>query len=124
MPIPIDVRDAKGKSVYRNDIPGSSRRWRGAAAAAGRRRRWVNDQVAAAGKPAGRGEGRRSAGTVAGAAAQVDVSAPKLEGIPSPGSPPRRRRQRSGEDQRSSCSSRVARRGGRWSPPGAGAIDG
>ena len=53
MPIAIDVLDAKGKSVYRNDIPGIEP----ALAAvpfipAGGEADWVHDQVLATGKPA------------------------------------------------------------------------
>ena len=61
VPIAIDVLDAKGKSVYRNDIPGIEP----ALAAvpfipAGGDAVWVNDQVLAAGKPdTVEGDGRR-----------------------------------------------------------------
>lgn len=84
VPIAIDVLDAKGTSVYRNDIPGIEP----ALAAvpfipAGGEVEWVHDQVLATGKPAKVevkvGEGGRSFG---GELPQISVSEPKLEGDP------------------------------------------
>ncbi len=84
VPLLIDVLDAKGKSVYRNDIPGIEP----ALAAvpfipAGGDVAWVHDQVLATGKPV-------EAKAIVGAGAEefsgeppaVSVSEPKLEGDP------------------------------------------
>lgn len=84
VPIAIDVLDAKGKSVYRNDSPGIE----SALAAvpfipAGGETEWVHDQILAAGKPVkvevkvGAG-GERSAGE----RPEISVTDPKLEGDP------------------------------------------
>lgn len=84
VPIAIDVLDAKGKSVYRNDIPGIEP----ALAAvpfipAGGEAEWVHDQVLAAGRPVEVevevGEGGRP---FDGELPPVTVSDPKLEGDP------------------------------------------
>jgi hypothetical protein len=84
VPIAIDVLDAKGKSVYRNDIPGIEP----ALAAvpfipAGGEVEWVHDQVLAGGVPAKVevkvGEGGRP---FDGEVPAVTVSEPKLEGDP------------------------------------------
>ncbi len=84
VPILIDVLDAKGKSVYRNDIPGIEP----ALAAipfipADGKVNWVHDQVLAARKPA-KVEVTVGAGgeAVSGELPAVLVSAPKLEGDP------------------------------------------
>ena len=53
MPIAIDVLDAKGKSVYENDIPGIEPALAAVPfIAAGADVDWVHDQVLAVGKPA------------------------------------------------------------------------
>jgi hypothetical protein len=84
VPIAIDVRDAKGKSVYRNDIPGIEP----ALAAvpfvpAHGETEWVHDQVLATGVPAEVevkvGEGGEA---FDGEQPRISVSAPKLEGDP------------------------------------------
>lgn len=84
VPIAIDVLDAKGKSVYRNDIPGIEP----ALAAvpfipAGGKVEWVHDQVLATGKPAKVevkvGEGGEP---FSGEQPRISVSDPKLEGDP------------------------------------------
>jgi len=84
VPIAIDVLDAKGKSVYRNDIPGIEP----ALAAvpyipAGGETEWVHDQILASGKPAKVevkvGEGGQP---FSGELPSVSVSVPKIEGDP------------------------------------------
>jgi hypothetical protein len=84
VPIAIDVLDAKGKSVYRNDIPGIEP----ALAAvpfipAGGETEWVHDQILATGKPAKVkvvvGEGGQP---FDGELPKTSVSAPKIEGDP------------------------------------------
>jgi hypothetical protein len=84
VPILIDVLDVKGKSVYRNDLPGIEP----ALAAvpfvpAGGDVAWVHDQILATGEPA---EVKVTVGAggerVSGGRAEVSVSEPKLEGDP------------------------------------------
>lgn len=84
VPIAIDVLDAKGKSVYRNDIPGVEP----ALAAvpfipAHGETEWVHDQILATGKPTTVevkvGEGGEP---FSGKQPQISVSEPKLEGDP------------------------------------------
>jgi hypothetical protein len=84
VPILVDVLDVKGKSVYRNDIPGIEP----ALAAvpfipAGGDVAWVHDQVLAVGKPAAVkvtvGAGGEEA---SGEQPRVSVTEPKLEGDP------------------------------------------
>lgn len=84
VPIAIDVLDAKGKSVYRNDIPGIEP----ALAAvpyipAGGETEWVHDQILATGKPASVevkvGEGGE---TFAGVQPQIAITEPEIDGDP------------------------------------------
>lgn len=84
VPIAIDVLDAKGKSVYANDIPGLEPALTSIPyVAAGEEATWVNDQVLASGKP-------ESVEVTVGAEAApfggkvpaFTVSDPKLEGDP------------------------------------------
>lgn len=84
VPIAIDVLDAAGKSVYRNDIPGIEP----ALAAvpfipAGGETEWVHDQILATGKPVAVdvkvGEGGEP---FKGEEPQISVSAAKIEGDP------------------------------------------
>ena len=80
----IDVLDAKGRSVYRNDIPGIEP----ALAAvpyvrAGGEAIWVHDQVLATGEPASvKVRVGATDQTFAGELPAVSVSEPKLEGDP------------------------------------------
>jgi len=84
VPILIDVLDAEGRSVYRNDIPGIEP----ALAAipfvpAGGEVTWVHDQVLATGKPASvEVTLGASDASFSGEQPQVSVSEPKLEGDP------------------------------------------
>jgi len=84
VPIAIDVRDATGKSVYRNDLPGledalTSIPYVSAGGAAA----WVHDQVLASGRPASVkvvvGAGGRP---VAADPPRFTATPPKLEGDP------------------------------------------
>lgn len=84
VPIAIDVLDAKGKSVYRNDIPGIEPALAAVPfIAAGEEVEWVHDQVLAAGKPAKVevtvGEGGEP---FAGTRPRISISQPELEGDP------------------------------------------
>ncbi len=84
VPIAIDVLDAKGKSVYRNDLPGLEPALTAVPfIPAGGEVAWVNDQILATGKPA-KVEARVGASdeSYSGEQPQVSVSEPKLEGDP------------------------------------------
>ncbi len=126
VPILIDVRDAKGKSVYRNDIPGIEP----ALAAvpylrAGEEVDWVNDQIIADGKPS-KVEVKvgAEADTFDGEIPAVDVSEPKLTGDPVSGIEATGGVvNRTGEDQGRLLLYVVARRGGAVVAAGRGAID-
>ncbi len=84
VPIAIDVLDARGRSVYRNDIPGIEP----ALAAvplvpAGADAIWVHDQVLASGRPDSlKVKVGASDVTTSRKQPQVSVSEPKLEGDP------------------------------------------
>ena len=84
VPILIDVLDAKGKSVYRNDIPGIEP----ALAAvpyipAGGDANWVNDQVQASGRPESvKVKVGTGGGSYSGPMPEIDVSPPTIEGDP------------------------------------------
>lgn len=84
VPIAVDVRDTKGASVYKNDVPGLEPALTAIPfVAAGSTVTWVNDQVLATGKP-------KTVKVVVGAGGtpfegeQPDITAtePKLEGDP------------------------------------------
>ncbi len=84
VPISIDVLDKKGKSVYRNDVPGIEPALAAVPfIAAGSDADWVDDQVLTAGRPARVevevGEGGKP---FEGTPPKVDVSAPSVEGDP------------------------------------------
>ncbi len=126
VPIALDVLDAKGRSVYRNDAPGLEQALvavpfipaRGDAV-------WVNDQVLAVGKPVAAevkvGVGGRP---FDGEQPEIDVSAPKLEGDPTSGVVADGDIvNRSGEDQNRFLIYGVARQGGRVVAAGRGAIE-
>lgn len=126
VPILIDVLDAKGKSVYRNDAPGIEP----ALAAvpfipAGGDVDWVHDQVLAIGKPA-KVEVTVGAGGEAVSAEQpeVSVSAPKLEGDPYTGvAAGGEVINESGEDIERLLLYAVARKGSKVVAAGRGAIE-
>lgn len=82
VPIAIDVRDAKGRSVYKNDIPGIEP----ALAAvpfipAGGYVDWVHDQILATGKPASVKVKVGVGGTpLTGEQPKIAITEPKIEG--------------------------------------------
>jgi hypothetical protein len=84
VPIAIDVLDARGRSVYRNDIPGIEP----ALAAvpfieAGGDAEWVHDQILATGRPASVKVTVGAGGVpFEGEQPRITVSEPKLEGDP------------------------------------------
>ena len=126
VPIGIDVLDAKGKSVYRNDIPGIEP----ALAAipfipAGGETEWVHDQVLATGKPA-RVEVKVGEGgePFDGEVPEVAVSEPQIEGDPYSGLLAGGNvENESGEDLERLLLYAVATRGGKVVAAGRGAIE-
>ena len=126
VPIAIDVRDAKGKSVYRNDIPGIEP----ALAAvplipAGGETDWVHDQILATGAPA-RVEVKVGEGgePFKGEQPQISVSEPKLEGDPYSGVLAGGNvENQSGEDLERLLLYAVATKGGEVVAAGRGAIE-
>jgi hypothetical protein len=126
VPILIDVLDADGRSVYRNDIPGIEP----ALAAvpfipAGGEVTWVHDQVLSTGKPAKAkvivGAGGEPAD---GERPEVSVSEPELEGDPYTGvAASGEVVNESGEDVERLLLYAVARKGGRIVAAGRGAIE-
>jgi hypothetical protein len=126
VPILIDVRDAKGKSVYRNDIPGiepalASIPYVPAHGDA----EWVNDQVLATGTPKSV-EVKVGAGGEAfsGEIPDIEVSEPTLEGDPVSGlSATGTVVNRSGAEQGRLLLYAVARRGSQVIAAGRGAIE-
>lgn len=126
VPIAIDVLDAKGKSVYRNDIPGIEP----ALAAvpfipAGGETVWLHDQILATGKPAKVevkvGEGGEP---FSGEQPKVSVSEPKVEGDPYSGLLAGGNvENQSGEDLERLLLYAVATKGGEIVAAGRGAIE-
>lgn len=126
VPIAIDVLDAKGKSVYRNDIPGIEP----ALAAvpfipAGGDTAWVHDQILATGKPA-KVEVKVGAGgkPFTGKQPRVSVSEPKVEGDPFSGVLAGGNvENQSGEDLERLLLYAIATKGGKIVAAGRGAIE-
>jgi hypothetical protein len=126
VPIAIDVLDAKGRSVYRNDIPGIEP----ALAAvpfieAGGEAEWVHDQILATGRPAKVevkvGEGGEP---FSGEQPKISVSEPKLEGDPYSGVLAGGNvENESGEDLERLLLYAVATKGGKVVAAGRGAIE-
>jgi hypothetical protein len=126
VPILIEVTNSKGKSFYKNDIPGIEP----ALAAipyipAHGDAEWVNDQVLGVGVPksvkvtVGTG-----GGTYSGALPEIEVSQPKLEGDPVSGiSATGDVVNKTGKDQRRLLLYVVARRGNEVVAAGRGAIE-
>ncbi len=84
VPILIEVLDAKGKSVYKNDLPGIDPNLAAVPyIAAGGDTDWVDDQVLATGKPKSvKVKVGASTDSFSGAPPEIQVSAPTLEGDP------------------------------------------
>ncbi len=126
VPILVDVLDARGRSVYRNDIPGIEP----ALATvpfipAGGEVTWVHDQVLPTGKPAKARVTVGAGGVPAdGERPTVSVSEPKLEGDPYTGvAASGDVVNESGEDVERLLLYAVARKGGRIVAAGRGAIE-
>ena len=126
VPIAIDVLDAKGKSVYRNDIPGIEPALASVPfIAAGSDVDWVHDQILATGKPA-KVEVKVGAGgePFTGTAPKVEVSNPRVQGDPYSGLLAGGNVvNESGEDLQRLLLYAVARDGGRIVAAGRGAIE-
>jgi hypothetical protein len=126
VPIAIDVRDAKGKSVYKNDLAGLETALtaipyvpaNGSAV-------WVNDQVLATGKPQDVKVIVGAGGTaVSGAVPKFTATAPKLEGDPYSGVVAGGNvENESGEKNDRVLVYAVARQGGKVVAAGRGAIE-
>jgi hypothetical protein len=84
VPILIDVLDAKGRSVYRNDIPGIEPTLAAVPyIPAGGDANWVNDQVQASGKPQSvKVKVGAGGGSYSGPMPEIEVSSPVIEGDP------------------------------------------
>jgi hypothetical protein len=122
VPVALDVLDAKGKSVYRNDAPGLEQALVSIPyIPAGGDAVWVNDQVLATGAPA-RAEVKVgvSPNTFSGELPDIEVSEPTLEagGIASGDVV-----NRTGEDQKRLLIYAVARRGGEIVAAGRAAFE-
>lgn len=126
VPIAIDVLDAKGKSVYRNDIPGIEPALAAVPfIAAGGEADWVHDQILATGKPAKVevkvGEGGKP---FSGEQPKIAVSEPKIEGDPYSGLLAGGNvENESGEDLDRLLLYAVATKGGKVVAAGRGAIE-
>jgi hypothetical protein len=126
VPIAIDVLDAKGKSVYRNDIPGIEPALAAVPfIAAGGEAEWVHDQILATGKPAKVevtvGEGGEP---FTGEQPRIAVSEPRLEGDPYSGVLAGGEvENESGEDLERLLLYAVATKGGEIVAAGRGAIE-
>jgi hypothetical protein len=126
VPIAIDVLDAKGKSVYENDIPGIEPALAAVPfIAAGSYVDWVHDQVLATGKPANVEVTVGEGGTpFTGAQPMVEVSEPRIEGDPYSGLLAGGNVvNESGEDVERLLLYAVARRGNEIVAAGRGAIE-
>jgi hypothetical protein len=126
VPILVDVRDAKGKSVYTNDIPGIEP----ALAAvpyvpAGGDVEWVNDQVLASGRPKSvKVKVGVSSDSYSGPLPEIEVSSPQIEGDPVSGIQATGRVvNATGEEQERLLLYAIARKGGEVVAAGRGAID-
>ncbi|MBK5221253.1 MAG: hypothetical protein JJE35_15960 [Thermoleophilia bacterium] len=122
VPIALDVLDAKGRSVYRNDAPGLEQ----ALVAipyipAGADALWINDQILASGKPAtAKVKVGVSPNSFSGELPEIEVSAPEIEaGRIASGQVVNR----TGKDQNRLLLYAVARRGNEIVAAGRGAFE-
>ncbi len=126
VPILIEVTNTKGKSFYKNDIPGIEPSLAAVPyIPAHGDAEWVNDQVLGVGKPksvkvtVGAG-----GGTYSGKLPEIEVSQPKLEGDPVSGiSATGDVVNKTGEDQRRLLLYVVARKGNEVVAAGRGALE-
>lgn len=126
VPILIDVRDAKGKSLYRNDVPGIEPALASVPyIPAGGDTEWVNDQVLAAGKPKSvKVRVGESSDSYPGEQPDIAVSPAKVEGDPVSGIEATGTViNKTGTDQERLLLYAVARKGDRIVAAGRGAIE-
>jgi len=126
VPILIDVLDAKGKSLYKNDIPGIEP----ALAAipyipAGGDAEWVNDQVLASVKPKSvKVKVGASTDSYSGEIPEIEVSEPTIEGDPVSGLEATGTVvNRTGSEQERLLLYAIGRKGGKVVAAGRGAIE-
>jgi hypothetical protein len=122
VPIAVDVLDAKGKSVYKNDEPGLEQALVSIPyLAADSDGVWVNDQILATGKPATAKVKVGVGGTpFSGEQPNIEVTEPHLEsGMIASGEVINR----TGEDQKRFLLYAVARQGGKIVAAGRGAFE-
>jgi len=126
VPILIEVSDAKGRSVYTNDIPGIEPALAHVPfIAAGGDAEWVNDQVLASGKPKTvKVTVGADARPYSGTEPRLEVSPPRIEGDPASGIEAAGTViNRSGEDQERLLLYAIARRGDTIVAAGRGALE-
>ncbi|HEY5976404.1 MAG TPA: hypothetical protein VIT85_00995 [Solirubrobacterales bacterium] len=84
VPVLIDVRDKKGRSVYRNDVPGLEQALTAIPyVPANGDAEWVNDQILASGEPASvKVKIGASTSSFAGELPDIEVTEPTLKGDP------------------------------------------
>ncbi len=126
VPILIEVLDAKGKSVYKNDLPGIESNLSAVPyIAAGGDTDWVDDQVLATGKPKSvKVKVGESSDSYSGALPEIQVSAPKIEGDPVSGIEATGTVvNRTGEEQGQLLLYAIGTRGGKVVAAGRGAIE-
>jgi hypothetical protein len=126
VPILIDVRDTKGKSVYSNDIPGIEPALAAVSyISAGGDTTWVHDQVLASGKPKSvKVKVGASTSSYSGELPEIEVSEPTIEGDPVSGIEAAGTVvNRTGEEQKRLLLYAIARVGGKVVAAGRGAID-
>lgn len=126
VPILIDVRDAKGKSVYTNELPGLETALTAIPfVEAGGTAVWIHDQVLATGKPKAVEVTVGEGGTpFDGTVPEFTVGEPKLEGDPTSGQvADGDAENKSGEENERLLLYAIARRGGEVTAAGRGAIE-
>jgi hypothetical protein len=126
VPIAIDVRDANGRSVYRNDLAGLEPALTSIPYVEAREEAtWVHDQVLATGKPESVEVTVGEGGTpYAGEVPELKVTGPKLEGDPYSGALAGGNVENgSGSQLERVLLYAVARKGGRVVAAGRGAIE-
>ena len=126
VPILIEVLDAKGKSVYKNDIPGIEPALAAIPyIAAGGDAEWVNDQVQASGKPRSvKVKVGASGESYSGEMPEIEVSEPQIEGDPVSGLEATGTVvNRTGGEQERLLLYAIGRRGGKVVAAGRGAIE-
>jgi hypothetical protein len=126
VPILIEVLDAKGKSVYKNDIPGIEPNLAAIPyIAAGGDTEWVNDQVLATDKPKSvKVKVGASSTSYSGEPPEIEVSSPQLEGDPVSGIEATGTVvNRTGEEQGQLLLYGIGTKGGKVAAAGRGAIE-